>query len=179
MANPSLTTVGTRPALAYAGQDMDPAMGVVSSYQNESATALDAGVPAARGTASTATGLAEFCKPVGLDTDEILGPTIRLQLKDADSAQNPKYAQYEAVPVKRDGRVAVIAGEAVRGGDEVLIIVATSTDPNLCWGSSRGGVIGTGRIAMTGWKWCGTGNIAAASVAEIEGYGASRGRITT
>jgi hypothetical protein len=178
MSNPSLASVGTRPVQAYAGQDMDPFQ-PVSSYQNESATAIEAGVPAARGTASTATGLNEFCKPVGADTDEILGPTLRRQLKDADSTQDPQYARYESVPVKRAGRVAVIAGEAVRGGDEVLILVASANDPTACWVSSKGGVITTGRIAMTGWKFCGTGAIAAGVVCEIEGYGASRGRITT
>jgi hypothetical protein len=176
MAIPSMATVGTQPAKAYAGQDMSPAE-PTNSFMNESATAIDAGVPVARGT-SAATNLGETCKPVGADADEILGPSLHYPTGDATS-NSIKYERYTAVPVKASGRVAVIAGETVGGGDEVLIVVASATDPALCWGSSRGGVIGSGRIAMTGWKYCGNGTYAAGTVVEIEGRGTSRGKITT
>jgi len=178
MSNPSNATVGTVPAKAYAGQDMSP-LQPTESYTNESATAIDAGVPVARGTTATTAGRSEGCKPVTADTDEILGPSLRSGPPDADSTQAPKYTRYLSVPVKKEGRVAVIAGETVGGGDEVLIVVASATDPALCWGSSRGGVIGSGRIAMTGWKYCGNGTYAAGTVVEIEGRSASRGKITT
>lgn len=177
MAIPSMATVGTQPAKAYAGQDMSPTE-PTNSFMNESATEIDAGIPVARGTATSATNLGETCKPVGGDTDEILGPSLRYPMEDATS-NSIKYARYKAVPVKPQGRVAVIAGETVGGGDEVLIVVASATDPTLCWGSSRGGVIGSGRIAMTGWKYCGNGTYAAGTVVEIEGRSASRGKITT
>jgi len=178
MPNPSNATVGTIPAKAYAGQDQSP-LQPTDSYINESATAIDAGVPVARGTTATTAGRAENCKPVAADADEILGPSLRWVSKDADSTQDPQYARYEDVPVKKEGRVSVIAGETVGGGDEVLIVVASATDPTLCWGSSRGGVIGSGRIAMTGWKYCGNGTYAAGTVVDIEGRSASRGKITT
>jgi hypothetical protein len=177
MSNPSMATVGTRPAAAYAGQDMSP-LEPTNSFMNEHATGIEAGVPVARG--ATAIGsLGEPCKPWTLDADDFLGPSLRYPDTDAGTSGNVTYDQRKSVPVKASGRVAVIAGEAVRGGDEVLIITASGNDPTLCWGSSRGGVAGTGRVVATGWKWCGAGNIAAGTICEIEGRGAVRGRITT
>lgn len=179
MSNPSNATVGTLPAKAYAGQDMSP-MQPTDSYINESATAIDAGLPVARGSATTsaASGV-EFCKPFAADADEIIGVSLRFVSKDADSTQAPKFERYEAVPVKKEGRVAVIAAEDVRGGDEVIVVTAGAGAQGTAFASSKGGVATAGRIRMTGWKWCGNGTIAAGSVGEIEGRSASVGRITT
>lgn len=179
MANPSLATVGTRPAFAYAGQDMTPER-PTNTYMNESATAIDAAIPVVRGSASTTTvGGVETCKPMAADTDDILGVTLRIPMKDADSNQAPKYERYEAVPVKVEGRVAVIAAEDVRGGDEVLVVTAGAAVNTTAFASSKGGAAGSGRVAMTGWKWCGSGTITAGTLAEIEGHAITRGRTTT
>jgi hypothetical protein len=179
MSNPSNATVGTKPAFAYAGQDQSPDL-PINSYQNESATALDAGIPVVRGSVIAYTaGGAEMCKPMAADTDDILGVTLRIVAKDADSTQAPKYERYDAVPVRAEGRVAVLAAEDVRGGDEVLVVTAGAGAAATAFASSKGGVAGSGRVAMTGWKWCGNGTITAGTLAEIEGHAITRGRTTT
>jgi hypothetical protein len=178
MANPSNATVNVKPAFAYAGQDMTPDR-PTNTYMNESATALDAGIPAVRGTASTTTpGGVETCKPMAADTDDILGVILRIPMKDADfTTDTVKLGQNEPVPVKVEGRVAVFAAENVRGGDEVIVITAGAGAQTTAFGSSFGGVAGAGRVAMTGWKWCGSGTITAGTLAEIEGHAITRGKI--
>jgi hypothetical protein len=180
MANPSNATVNVKPAFGYAGQDMTPDL-PTNTYMNESATSLDAGMPVVRGTASTTTpGGVETCKPMAADTDDILGVTTRYPMKDADfTTDTVKYDRYDAVPVKPEGRVAVYAAEDVRGGDEVIVVTAGAGDPTTAFASSKGGVAGAGRVAMTGWKWCGSGTITAGTLAEIEGHAITRGRTTT
>lgn len=179
MSNPSNATVGTKPAFAYAGQDMSPDE-PINSYLNESATALDAGIPVVRGSATTYTaGGVETCKPMAADTDDIVGVTLRIPSKDADSTQAPKYDRYDAVPVRAEGRVAVFAAEDVRGGDEVLVVTAGAAVQTTAFASSKGGAAGSGRVALTGWKWCGMGTITAGTLAEIEGHAITRGRTTT
>ena len=54
-----------------------------------------------------------------------------------------------SVGVMRSGSLCVLATEAVRGGDQVIVITAT---PGTL-GSSKGGVIGTGRVGAAGWIW--------------------------
>lgn len=179
MANPSNATVKTKPAIAYAGQDMTPDRPRLS-FINEAATALDAGIPVARGTAVTSSpGGPEMCKVVAADGDELLGVTLRNVSKDADANQAPKYERWEDVLVAAEGTVAVIAAEAVRGGDEVIVIVAGAGAAATAFGSSKGGAIGSGRVALTGWKWDGNGDIAAETLTTISRTQGSRGRITT
>lgn len=180
MANPSNATVNVKPAFAYAGQDMTPDR-PTNTYMNESATAIDAGVPVVRGSASTTTpGGVETCKPMAADTDDILGVSLRIPMKDADfTTDTVTLARYEPVPTKVEGRVAVYAAEDVRGGDEVIVVTAGAGVQTTAFASSKGGVAGSGRVAMTGWKWCGSGTITAGTLAEIEGHAITRGRITT
>lgn len=169
---PSLSTVGTVPAIAYAGQDLAPTM-PVDSYQNESATAIEPGAPVARGTVLTPSQpMNETCKPVAADTDEIIGVTVRYPVKAATS-NAVSYAQYDTVPVKKAGRVAVYAAEDVRKGDEVIVLTATPGT----FASSKGGVAGTGRVAMKGWKWATT--TSSGTIGIIEGFDTHTGRTTT
>jgi len=181
MSNPANTSpLGTKPAFAYPGQDMTPRR-PTNTYINESATSIDAAIPVVRGTASTTTpGGVETCKPMAADTDDILGVSLRIPTKDADfTTDTVKYDRYDAVPVKVEGRVAVIAAEDVRGGDEVIVVTAGAAVQTTAFASSKGGVAGAGRVAMTGWKWCGSGTITAGTLAEIEGHAITRGRTTT
>lgn len=179
MANlPSLASVLTRPALGFAGDDMSP-LTPVHSYINENATAIDAALPVARGTVTSTTKGAETCKPFAADTDEFLGLSLRTVLKDVpQTAQSVTYAQYSAVPVKREGRVKVYIAEDVRGGDQVIIVTAGAAVQTTAFASSKGGVAGSGRIAVP-WKYCGNGVYTAGSLVEIEGWSASAGRTTT
>lgn len=179
MSNPSNATVGTKPAFAYAGQDMSPERHTMS-FLNESATAIDAGIPVVRGSATTFTpGGVQTCKPMAADTDDLMGVTLRIPSKDADSSQAPKYERYDAVPVKGEGTVAVYAAEDVRGGDEVLVVTAGAGAPTTAFASSKGGVAGSGRVAFTGWKWDGMGTITAGTLTTISRTQGPRGRTTT
>lgn len=179
MSNPSNATVGTKPAFAYAGQDMTPHRPTLS-FLNESATALDAAIPVVRGSATTFTpGGVETVKPMAADTDDLVGVTLRIVMKDADSTQAPKYERYEAVPVKGEGTVAVIAAEDVRGGDAVLVVTAGAGAAATAFASSKGGVAGSGRVAFTGWKWDGMGTIAAGTLTTISRTQGPLGRTTT
>lgn len=169
-----LTTVGTRPAIALAGTDMAPHVGPTDSYLNESATAIEYGAPVARGSATTQAGdMFEYCKPVAADADEIIGVTVRDPSDVSAASNSSNYPRYAAVPVKKAGRVAVRAAEAVRAGDEVLVLTATPGT----FASSKGGVAGSGRVAMKGWKWVTT--TAAAAIGIIEGFDTHTGRTTT
>lgn len=180
MANPSLATVNVKPAFAYAGQDMTPDR-PTNSYQNESATPLDAGIPVVRGTVTAYTpGGVETCKPMAADTDDILGVILRIPSTDADFITDAVLIkQWQTAPVKVEGRVAVFAAENVRGGDQVLVLTAGAGAQGTAFGSSNNGVAGAGRVAMTGWKWCGSGVIPSGTLAEIEGHAITAGRVTT
>lgn len=179
MSNPSLASVGTKPAAGYAGNDLTPDL-PTHSFQNESATDIDAGIPVVRGTATSSTNGIETCMPMAADADEVIGVSLRGALKDvAQSSQSAKYSRYETVPVKIEGRVQILIAEDVRGGDEVVIITAGAQAAATAWGSSKGGAVTTGRVAFTGWKYCGNGTYTAGSLVEIEGHSASRGRTTT
>lgn len=170
------TTVGTKQALALAGTDMSP-FTTTDSYQNESATAIDFGVPVARGTATASIGgPAEVCKPFGADTDEAIGVSLR-DATDNAVTNAVTYGQWKAVPVKKSGRVAVYAAEAVRKGDQVLILTAGASVPTTAFGSSKNGVAGAGRIAFSAWKWC--FDTAAGAIGFIEQSDAHIGRATT
>ncbi len=166
-----MTTVGTTPAIGLAGTDMDP-LAPCDGYINESATAIEPGAPVARGTTTQGGKFTEFCKPVAADTDEILGPTI-LRALVSTNGTTANYARYDTVPVKKAGKVAVLAAENVRAGDEVIVLTATPGT----FASSAGGVVGTGRVAMKGWKWMTT--TASGAIGIIEGFDTHVGRTTT
>lgn len=166
-----MTTVGTTPAIALPGTDLDPTS-PTSTYVNESATAIEPGAPVALGTTTQAGKYDKYCKPVAADTDNILGPTVRRALVSTDGT-TAAYAQYNTVPVKLAGRVAVLAAEDVRAGDEVIVLTATPGT----FASSKGGVAGTGRVAMKGWKWETT--TSAGAVGIIVGFDTHTGRTTT
>jgi hypothetical protein len=166
-----MTTVGTTPGIGLAGTDMDP-LSPTDTYMNESATAIEPGAPVALGTTTQAGGFAQYCKPVAADTDNIIGVTVRRALVSTNGT-TVAYAQYDSVPVKKAGKVAVLAAEAVRAGDEVVVLTATPGT----FASSKGGVVGTGRVAMKGWKWVTT--TGAAAIGIIEGFDTHTGRTTT
>jgi hypothetical protein len=126
----------------------------------------------ARGTTTQAGDFTQYCKPVAADTDEIIGVTVRRALVSTDGT-TAAYARYDSVPVKKSGKVAVLAAEAVRAGDEVVVLTATPGT----FASSKGGVVGTGRVAMKGWKWATT--TGAAAIGIIEGFDTHTGRTTT
>lgn len=175
---PSLSSVGTRPALGYAGDDRTPGTPTVS-YQNENATAIDAALPVARGTVTAPTNGVEMCKPWASDADDFLGISLRTVNKDATQAvQSVTYAQWDAVPIKKEGRTLVYLAEDVRGGDQVLVVTAGAAVQTTAFASSKGGVAGSGRVAIP-WKYCGNGTLTSGSLVEIESYSASTGRTTT
>lgn len=169
------TTVGTRPGLALAGTDQSP-FEPVGSYQNESATAIEIGVPVARGTTASATGPTEYCKPFAADTDEAIGVTVRDFTINA-SANAITYVQNAAVPVKKRGRISVFAAEQARKGDQVLILTAGANVPTTAFGCSRNGVATAGRVAFGAWKWC--YDTAPGAIGDIEQDDAHIGRATT
>ena len=171
MATPTLATAGGRNlAVGYAGQiaDLEPAQ--VSSYINNSATAIDFGVLVVRDTTVDGT-----CKPMAADTDQQLGISVRNAVGiNASSANVVNYAQYASVPVMNDGVVFVTAAEAVRAGDAVLALTA---GPGT-FASSKGGVAGSGRVAVTGAIWLDT--VAASGIGRIRIKTAGNlGRTTT
>lgn len=172
---PSLAATKTIQDLGYPGSLADASPHVIDTGMNESATAIDFGVPVAPGT------LAGTYKPVANDTDAALACAISMRdptMMNADPSTNAaSYARYKEFGAFRSGRIFAIAAENVTDGDQVLIITGSSAAQAqaTCFGSSHGagGAAAAGRIAMLGAIWrahpVGASKaIAAGSVAVIE-----------
>lgn len=178
---PSLANVpATSQALGYPGDQADATPAVIDTVQNESATAIDFGVPVVRGAAGGQV------KPMTADTDDVVGISMRdPTMMSVDPTTNvANYARYRELGVMKVGRIIAIAAEDVRDGDQVLILTAGAAAQATCFASSKGGVAGLGRVAFKGAKWRarpnGTGpTIAAGTVGIIELIDQNLGRTTT
>lgn len=152
---PSLAVTKTSQDLGYPGSLADASPHIVDTGTNESATAIDFGVPVAPGV------LAGSYKPIANDTDAALCNGIAMRdptLGNAGPASSTiNYGQYKDFPVVRMGRIFAIAAENVTDGDQVLIITGSSAAQaqGTCFGSSHGagGAAGAGRIALKGAIW--------------------------
>lgn len=152
---PSLATTKTSQDLGYPGSLADASPHTIDTYTNESATAIDFGVPVAPGT------LAGSAKPIANDTDAALCNGIAMRdptLMNADPATSvANYTRYKDFSVMRRGRVFAMAAENVTDGDQVLIITAASAAQaqGTCFGSSHGagGAAASGRVALLGAIW--------------------------
>lgn len=183
---PSLAATKTSQDLGYPGSLADSSPHVVDTATNESATAIDFGVPVAPGV------LAGTVKPIANDTDAALCCGIAMRdptMGNAGPASSTiNWPQYRALPVGRVGRFYAIAAENVTDGDQVLIITGSSAAQaqGTCFGSSHGagGAAGAGRIALKGAVWrahpIGASRaIAAGTVAVIEFINQNLGVTTT
>lgn len=141
MTQPTLTTYGGRLLdVGYAGEVVDSNAVESESKVNSAATAIDFGYIVVRSSAD------DTCKLPAADADDILGFSIRHATKPADSNGDVKYAQYESVPILREGRIYVLALENATRGDTVISVTAS---PGRA-GSTTGGAAGAGRVALDG-----------------------------
>jgi hypothetical protein len=174
------------PALGYPGSLADGSPHTVDTVMNESATAIDFGVPVAPGT------LAGTVKPIANDTDATLCSGIAMRdptMMSADPSTNvANYARYRGLGLMRVGRIFALAAENVTDGDQVLIITGSSAAQaqGTCFGSSHGagGAAGEGRIALKGAIWRAhpvgaSRSIASGTVAVIEIINQNLGVTTT
>lgn len=172
---PSLAATKTVQDLGYPGSLADSSPHVIDTGTNESATAIDFGVPVAPGT------LAGAFKPIANDTDAGFCTGIAMRdptVVDASASTNvANYARYKEFGVFRQGRIFALAAEDVTDGDQVLIITGSSAAQaqGTCFGSSHGagGAAGSGRVAFLGAIWRAhpigaSKSITAGSVAVIE-----------
>lgn len=146
MAQPTLQTYGSSLRdLGYAGQLTHEAhLADIDSKVNEGATAIDFGIAVARGTTSDNT-----CKVIAADADKIIGITVRLPIRPADSSGNVNYARYDSVPVLKAGWIFAVPFENVTRGDQVLSITAQGGK----LGGVTGGAAGAGRVVVPGAVW--------------------------
>lgn len=129
------------------------------SMTNESATPIEFGRAVARGAAD------DTCKPVGADTDAIIGISIRYAIRPANLSGLVLYSQYDTVPVAKEAFIWAIATEAVTRGDAVLSLTAGGGTLT----GTTGGAVGAGRIAVPNAKWATT--VAAGALGKIRIYG--------
>jgi hypothetical protein len=170
------------PALGYPGDLADASPHTIDTVQNESATAIDFCVPVCPGT------LAGSAKPVANDTDAALCMGISMRdptMVNASTSGVVNYAQYRELGLMKVGRIYAIAAEDVRDGDQVLIITAASAAQAqaTAFASSKGGVAGSGRVALKGAIWRAqagaSATITAGTVGIIEIINQNLGRTTT
>lgn len=144
MSKPDLSSYGGRLRdLGYAGQIVDFNNSISQSLTNDQALAIDFGVAVAR---SAADGT---CKAPTLDTDKIIGISMRHAIRPADTSNNVTYAQYDSVPILKDGFIYATAYENATRGDAVLSVTAQ----NGKLGSTTGGAAGAGRVVVPGATW--------------------------
>jgi hypothetical protein len=183
---PSLASTPSTEAPGYPGSRADASLAVIDTWMNESATAIDFGVPVCPGT------LAGAVKPIATDADADLAIGIAMRdptVIDATPSTNVlNYPRYKELAVMRIGRVYAIAAENVQAGDQVLIITGSSAAQAqaTAFGSSHGagGVAGTGRRAFKGAVWrqrphSSSKTIAAGDVGIIEFINQNLGVATT
>jgi len=171
-----LETVGGAQFVAgYAGQIADGEVTQIDSFVNSGSTALDFGIVVVRDTND------RTCKVMAADTDQILGITVRHADKAADSSGNVKYAQYDSVPIMREGVVFVKAAEAVRRGDQVLVITAGGAGNTAAGalGGSKGGVAGSGRVAIPGMNAVWEDTVASGGIGRVRILTTGTARTTT
>jgi hypothetical protein len=139
-------------AAGYAGQVADAEPSQTDSFINSNATTIDFGIMVARDTTQ-----ARACRPVAADGDELLGISVRNPIVETVDPTNPVlgYKQYDSVRVLRDGVIFVQAAEAVRAGDQALMLTAGGSGNAQAGaiGGSQGGVAGAGRIDIPGAIW--------------------------
>jgi hypothetical protein len=183
---PSLNNAAaTAQALGYPGSHADTTPAKIKTMQNESATAIDFGVPVAPGT------LAGTVKPIANDTDAALCCGIAMRdptMVDAPASTGVlNYVRYRELGVMSVGSIYALAAENVTDGDQVLIITGSSAAQAqaTCFGSSHGagGAAAAGRIALLGAVWRAkkgaSKSIASGTVAIIEMSDQNLGVTTT
>lgn len=144
------TAGGTQFTAGNAGQIANQEPHQKHTRVNQSATAIDFGVAVGRSTT-----VAGGCQPWATDADYFVGISIRNPHAPAASdGFTVNFPQYSLVPLLTDGDIFVQAAEAVREGDQVLIITAGGTGSGNAtpgaFGGSEGGVAGSGRIVIPG-----------------------------
>lgn len=136
-----LTYGGMLHDIGYAGDIVDFQPTELDSKINESATAIDFGVPVSRGAADNT------CKPFATIADKVIGVSVRHAIRPPiDLAGNVKYAQYDSVPLLRqNGFIYAVAVENATRDDVAIALTATAN-----FGSTTGGAAGAGRLALDG-----------------------------
>ncbi len=175
MATVLETVGGAQFNAGYPGQIADGEPVQIDSYTNSGSTALDFGIVAVRDTNDGT------CKVMAADTDQILGIIVRHPTMTADSTGAVKYAQYGSVPIMRDGVIFVKAAEAVRRGDQVLVLTAGGAGNTAAGalGGSKGGVAGSGRVAIPGMNAVWEDTVASGAVGRIRIKTTGTARTTT
>lgn len=144
MSKPTLATYGGRLRdTGFAGMLVDQTSAVIESKANDLAVAIDFGVAVAR---SAADGT---CKAQALDADKLIGISVRHAIRPADASGNVTYAQYDEVPVLKEGYIYVTAFENVVRGDGVIAVTAQNGKLS----GTTAGAAGAGRIALPGATW--------------------------
>ena len=132
----------------YAGMLSRLTGSIVDSLVSSDATAVQFGALVGRDPSNPK------CLRNAHDTDEFLGPAVRdASPSPANSDGTVSYAQYHSVPFVRLGYLNVFPVEAVSAGDGVVAIFDGSTHVFTGFGSTNGGVNGTTRRFLRGWKW--------------------------
>jgi hypothetical protein len=183
MALATLATAGGREfEIAYAGMISAQFPARVLTGINSSATGIDFGVAiAATGAAAPAAGTDQQVKPWAADGDRYAGISVRNAIVAPSSVAGVvSYAQYQNVPYLIEGCIWVQVAEAVREGDEGLIITAGGAGNATAgaFASSKGGVATTGRIVLLNSKYLDTVASGALARLLVQGLGV-RGRVTT
>lgn len=144
MSKPDLSTYGGRLLdVGYAGQMADMQDSDLDSRVNENAGAIDFGIAVAYGATDIG------CKLITADADKILGISARWPIRPANSSGDVTYAQRDALPVCRRGNIYAVALENTAIGDAVVSVTAQGGK----LGSTTGGAVGTGRVAVPGAVW--------------------------
>lgn len=175
MSTPSLATAGgSLLAIGYAGQRANAEEDSAFSLVNESTTngiasdgMIDFGIAVARGTG------AGCCKIIAADADLPIGITTRTTNMAATAAGNVGYATSYPVSILYLGDIYCTAYEAVNAGDPVLSITAQGGK----LAGNRGGLAGSGRVAIPGASWVNA--VAAGSVGLVRLTGVNNPRTTT
>jgi hypothetical protein len=160
-----------------AGQIADQDEAQVATHINQSSTAIDFGVAVARDTT-----VDNGCKPWSGDSDYFLGVSVRNPIAPAATdGYTVSFPQYATVPVLKDGVIYVQAAEAVRAGDQVLIITAGGSGNGTAgaFGGSKGGVAGSGRVAIPGMNGIWVDTVASGGIGRIRIKSTGTARTTT
>jgi hypothetical protein len=149
MAIPSLSSYGgAQRDLGYAGQVADQNPVSAQNLANEGATSIDFGTAVARGSTDAT------CKAPAADGDVIIGIAMRHPVRPAvvgpaNTLNYVGYAQYDEVPIMRQGDIFVLAFENTTQGDTAISVTAQ----NGRIGSATGGAAGAGRVALPNATW--------------------------
>jgi hypothetical protein len=128
----------------FPGAIVDTNPTTIESKTNSAAVAIDFGVAVARSTTD------DTCKAPAADGDKIIGISVRLATKVATTNNTVvNYAQYDVVPILKEGYIYATAFENATRGDGVISVTAQ----NGKLGSTTGGAAGAGRVAVPGAVW--------------------------